>query len=297
VVGAALDLARNDEASAERRLLALSHIDDWLTAYFAAVAAADLVERQPQANPAERLAAAERFFQVVRTARGDVPNALAREARLTLRQRLEPSDRVREGLERARKLAPGRADYVLLHAEVLARRSAFAASRAVLGALTSTAYPPEVRDTARSLLSYVASLEAAATRRAASSVSRSPDTGPGTPPTPAANGSAPARLGPPERLQPVFRTTEAGERRTDGLLERIECAGQRVTFHVRTPDGAVALGAPTLSSVDFITFREDLSGDVTCGPLPSPMAVYVTVRTTADATDPGVVVAIEFLPK
>jgi hypothetical protein len=98
-------------------------------------------------------------------------------------------------------------------------------------------------------------------------------------------------------IEPVFRVLEEGEQRLEGTLERISCpAKAAVTFHVRTARGQERLEAPKFEAVDFITYRSDLSGSITCGPLKAPMPVYVTWRQGAG---PGarIVIAIEFLPK
>ena len=50
-----------------------------------------------------------------------------------------------------------------------------------------------------------------------------------------------------------------------------------------------------MGDVDFITYREDLTGSVACGTLPAPIPVYVTVKPGA-AAGSRTVVAIEFLP-
>jgi hypothetical protein len=95
----------------------------------------------------------------------------------------------------------------------------------------------------------------------------------------------------------VFRDLAAGEQRLEGMLERISCPDKAaVTFHVRTITGEETLQAPKFEAVDFITYRDDLSGSINCGPLKAPMRVYVTWRQGA-GPDVRTVVAIEFLPK
>ena len=296
-VAATLDLANGKEDSAEKGLLGLGQVSDWLTAYLAGIGVADLAERQILVNPTERLASARRLFAVVQTTRGDVPNASAREARLTLRQRVTPSPELRALIERARRLAPGRDDYALLHAELLAQSGAYAEARGVLGPLLTNAYPEYVRNSAQSLMGYVGSLETSARRRIADPRTDGNAAGAGARESRAAAAAPPSSPPPPSEFVPAFGPVAAGERRIEGRLERIECAAKRVTFHVRTATGPAEASVPSLSDVDFITFRDDVSGTVTCGALPKPMAVYITVKEGSPAGQAATVVAIEFLPK
>ena len=67
-------------------------------------------------------------------------------------------------------------------------------------------------------------------------------------------------------------------------------------FHVRTTDGPMRFSAPRMDAVDYITYREDLKGNVGCGPLAAPARVYVTWRPGSDP-DVRIAVAIEFLPR
>jgi hypothetical protein len=94
----------------------------------------------------------------------------------------------------------------------------------------------------------------------------------------------------------VFRRLEAGEQRLEGMLEQIECRGASAVFHVRAVDGLVRLTAPRMSEVDFITYRDDVSGAIACGPLATPLRVYVAWKP-GSTSDARVAVAIEFLPK
>ena len=75
----------------------------------------------------------------------------------------------------------------------------------------------------------------------------------------------------PGAVQHVFRTLEQGEQRFEGTLQNIECSGRAVVFHVTTSDGPMVARAPTMAQVEFITYREDLSGKIGCGTLKQPM--------------------------
>ena len=64
---------------------------------------------------------------------------------------------------------------------------------------------------------------------------------------------------------------------------------------VRTALDVVELEG-TMGDVQFITFRDDLTGGVACGPR-VPMRVYATWREGSSPRREKVVVAVEFLPK
>ena len=66
-------------------------------------------------------------------------------------------------------------------------------------------------------------------------------------------------------------------------------------FHLRTGTGPARAAAPKMTAVEFITYREDLTGSVACGPLKSPAPVYLTWRAGTNAEE-KVAVAVEFLP-
>jgi hypothetical protein len=90
---------------------------------------------------------------------------------------------------------------------------------------------------------------------------------------------------------------QADEHRLEGALERIDCpAGGPVRFAVRETAGVTTLRVTRLTDVDFISYRDDLAGTVSCGALKEPMRVYVTWKDGGTAAD-KVVVAVEFLPK
>ncbi len=68
-----------------------------------------------------------------------------------------------------------------------------------------------------------------------------------------------------------------------------------MSFHLRIVAGAEVFRAAKFDAVDFITYRDDLSGSINCGPIKDPLRVYVTWRP--GVTGVRTVIAIEFLPK
>jgi hypothetical protein len=219
----------------------------------------------------------------------ELPNVLAHLARLDVMAPHGASAETLTTIERARALAPGRDDYTLLHARVLAALGDFARARAVLGPLMVPGMPEHVRANARSWMGNVVRMEnaskAAAERQAGAglALAASPE------PVP----DAPA---PPAVTRLILRRLLPGEQRLQGTLVAIDCPpGAPVAIRVTTPEGPRTLQARDLGGVEFITYRENASGTVNCGPLETPIPVYVTWR---DGERPGSteVVAVEFLP-
>ena len=185
-------------------------------------------------------------------------------------------------------MANGREDYAFTHAQILAQLGEFTAARGVAGPLLRGDNPPEVRESGRSLMSYIADLERNANRKLNAMTNTEPAAGDDRPPADAL---------PPPGFNPVFRDVRVGEERAEGVLERIECAKGSAVFHVRTPDGLVRASASRMAEVDFISYRDDLSGTIGCGPVKEPMRVYLTWRTETAKPEVKLAVALEFLPK
>jgi len=284
VAMAAVEGEKEDYAGAMGRLMALGSTADWFVSYAIGTAFTDLIHRQ-QAAPDAHVAAARSHFEAVRRHR-EVPNTLAHLAMLDLTSSGRPRPESRALIEQARRLAPGRDDYALIHARLLAMEEQFADARQILTPLMAPGYPDYVRDTARSWMGTIGRMEeirqAAARHRAG-----------GSPTSYEPKGNTPSL---PSRVQPVFRLTATGETRIEGTLERIDCPPRApATFHVRTPSGIETLLAENLETVEFITYREDLAGSVSCGPWKQSATVYATWRAGAKS---GVkmLVAVEFLP-
>src|ERR1700674_5001675 len=148
-------------------------------------------------------------------------------AMLELQRGAEPSADARASIARARALAPGRVDYALVQAEVLARGGDFVTARNTIGPLMTTAYSPEVRDSARRLMGYVVDLENNRRRASArADLPADPASDLPAPPTPASKAvPAPSTRSDAARADngpgvfiPAFRRLEPGERRLDGTL-------------------------------------------------------------------------------
>jgi hypothetical protein len=270
VARARLEVARGEYERGAKEMLGLPVTGDWLLDYLAGVTVADAAERRRLPPTPEDLQAARKLLHRAPAGLDPFPNAMARMVALEIYSTAGPTVGSRAVIERARALAPGRGDYILLHAQVLARLSEFAAARDVLGPLMNPVlFPLPVRDAARSLMGRIVELENGSTRIDSSGTI----------------------------TRPAFREVRPGEQRIEGVLEIIECgAGGSATFLVRSGADVTRVTAAHLTDVDFIAYRSDLKGSVECGPMKPALPVYVTWRA-GTAAGSKIAVAIEFLPK
>jgi hypothetical protein len=163
-VAALLDLARDQVAHAEQRLLTVDPGGDWLAAYRAGVALTRIVTESGRPPTDARVAAIRRLFASASSARGEMSHAAASLARVELELPDPPSRATRLAVEQASRTAPGRLDYVFLHARVLARQSAFAAARHLIAPLMVPGHSRDVRDAARQLMGDIVTVETGAER-------------------------------------------------------------------------------------------------------------------------------------
>lgn len=195
---------------------------------------------------------------------------------------------------------PGREDYRLNLAQIYLRQENEAKVQEMLGPIAAASPSSENKAKAREMLGALARLRAAREERlAAQPVDSAP---------PAAGGGTPAassaETGTREsEATPVYRVVGARERRARGELSAIECAQGAIAVIIRDAVGTHRFWAPSLDRIDFITYRDDLRGNVSCGRQPGAMQVYLTWRAPAPAEaalpagTEGRVVAIEYLPK
>ena len=280
-----------DDAPALRQVGAT---DDWLVSYLAGVGLASSLERRGASISREDVQAVRSLLS--RSAEGRPPFAhgAARLAAIEMASDDGPTAETRTALQRAALGSPGRPEYAMLLAQVFARQRDFASARDLLGVLMTPRFPEQVRNSARSLMGYIVDTEAALNRTRAGSSAASGGPPPGGSSLSSSTTAPPSR---PSGTTPLFRKLGDGEQRLEGTLERIDCvAGKGVTFRVRSGDGLSDATAPDLNAVDFITYREDITGSVTCGNIDPPLRVYVTWRAGA-AAGTRVAVAIEILPK
>jgi hypothetical protein len=153
----------------------------------------------------------------------------------------------------------------------------------------SSPYSAELRESGRTLMRHILQLQGAA---------QSPGSASSEPGAATRSASDQPAGSASHALRPVFRALQAGEQRIEGGLERIECPpGGAAVFHLRTAGGPISAAAARMAEVEFITYRDDLSGNVRCGPLDAALPVYLTWRPGSGAADGRMAIAIEFLRK
>jgi tetratricopeptide (TPR) repeat protein len=189
-------------------------------------------------------------------------------------------------LKRAIELNPGRGELGYSLAQIYMRQQKFEDARASLDALIKYATDPKLREQATNLLESVNRMAAAYARY------------------------APGQAKPIETVEkekegefkeiavaprPALRRKFEGEK-AEGVLLKMDCTkGLTVTvkgaketwqFHSATPD-----------RVQFVTYSQDVSAELTCSAFKMPPSVIVTYRynTDAQAKHDGELIAIEFV--
>jgi hypothetical protein len=253
---------------------------DWLSNY---MIGATLLRHPGSADTSAQATARTALARAV-AARGDIPSVQVLFAEANDDD--ADVDAAVTALTKAHMAVPVRDDYALLLARALTRKGDFAAARSVLGGIIARPHLPGIRDAAFAMMRQVVAAEQHGPQRTADAAAPASD----QPSSTSDHDGAPAD----SKLQYVYRDLKPGERRVEGTLERIICSTGPVEFIVRTPDRLARFQVARMESVEFISYRADLQGNVTCGARTPPDAVYVTAR---DGKLDGTVVAIEFLPR
>jgi hypothetical protein len=97
-----------------------------------------------------------------------------------------------------------------------------------------------------------------------------------------------------ETVKPVYRKLKPGEQSVRALLQRIDCpTGRPVTFILKGEGRVLKYQAPQLTAVEYIAYRPDFNGRVSCGGR-SPAEPVILTWKTVGTND--TVIAVEFLP-
>jgi len=251
---------------------------DWLADYALGVAAAETFTLAPP-EAAAAVSSARQALERTLRARPDLAHASHLLAGFAMQA--GDLDAARDASESASFLAPARFEYTLRLADVFTRRGEYAKARSVLGPLMTKPGPAEMRELVRAQLASIAAAEGSA---AAGSTTAQ-----------AAEPAAPA-------IVLDLRRLRSGEERVAGMLARIDCDRKKgVTFHVRVDSRTEEYRTARFEDVEFVSYRDDLIGDVKCGAREPEDLVYVTWKEGEPASAGGVasktIVAVEFLPK
>jgi hypothetical protein len=275
-------LASASKVAEGRALLARNEAPagDWLADYGFGVATTEIWAAAPPETGATEISAAREALQRTLRARPDLAHASHLLAGVALQA--GDLDAARDASESAAFLAPARVDYTLRLAEVFTRRKEYMKARSVLGPLMTNPRVAELRERVRTQLSAIAEAERAATA--------------------AASTAAEVADAPPSGPILDLRRLQSGEERTAGVLARIDCDRKKgVTFHVRVGSRTEEYRAARFQDVEFVSYRDDLAGEVKCGARESEDLVYVTWKeaapAAAGAAPSKTIVAVEFLPK
>ena len=178
-------------------------------------------------------------------------------------------------VRKALEFEPGNEEYQLLLATILMNQQDLPAAAQVLERLMRSATAPAMRETASNML---------ATVRRYQSQPAQPST---------ENTTASSTGGP--HVMPVFREPKPGEERVSGWLTAIECGQKGVVLVARVDGKPLRVHADRFESIDFITYRDDLSGSINCGRR-SPEDVIVLTFRPGGSGVAGEAVAVEFPP-
>jgi len=245
---------------------------DWLADYAVGVATAYAVgPQQPGAEAVAATAFARDALRRVTAARPDLAHAWHVLAGFELLDGAAVEAAVASS-RRALEIAPNRPEYAVRHAEALVRSGEYATARYVFDRLLGNTLASSLHDHVRSQLQYIAKVERAA--------DETPDV------------EAPSD--PSGRVFILdLREPGPGEERAAGLLTDIDCAAGGLTLHVRIKGEMSQFRASAFQEIQFVTYREELRGNIRCGAREPEDLIYITWRRTGSARTP---VAVEFLP-
>jgi tetratricopeptide (TPR) repeat protein len=200
-------------------------------------------------------------------------------------------------IQGARRLLPARDDYPMIEARAHMELGAYPEARSLLGRLLARSSQPQVKSAAREQLAYVATLERDTRRQ-----DEAPDPASSREGAAAATGSPESTSGIPHGTIPLFRQLQSGEEQAFGTFEALECDRAGAALVISTEGVTRRFLVRALNSVEFLTYREDVSGSVTCGAQSARLPVLVTWKPLTAGTAParrldGEAVAVEIVPK
>jgi tetratricopeptide (TPR) repeat protein len=189
--------------------------------------------------------------------------------------------RASSSLERAVQLTPGREDYRLMLARALILQGEHTRAAAQLGPLVARGSRPQIRDSARTMLADMARRAQTVEAAALPDVAERPRLG--IPVAAAGSDSAPGASRRSE-AQPLLRPVGPGETRVRGIFRSVECRPQGLVLSIDRDGRILRLAARRFEDVEFISYRKNSPGGVSCGPQQPALPVLATFRS---AEPPG----------
>ena len=100
----------------------------------------------------------------------------------------------------------------------------------------------------------------------------------------------------PRVARPDLRLVKAGEAQLQGDLLAIECPRGMIRLVVEHDGQTSRVHAKVFDGIEFITYRQDRGGTISCGERPADDHVIVTYRPGPRGSSLGEIVAVEFMP-
>lgn len=203
-------------------------------------------------------------------------------------------------IKKALAISPGNQKYLIRAAELYLRKEDFAAARAIAQKIFETASDAQTRLYAQNALSRINSTEAQLEdiknfKKGASN----PDVESEKPLT-EEEVARRNREAVNEGLNRALRRPGAGEKRFLGYITKIECAGARVEFSIKTADQMLKFTARDFDSLFLMSFSPDSADtEIGCGVIKKDVFAVVTYLPASNTKtgSTGEIVAIEFMPE
>ncbi len=193
---------------------------------------------------------------------------------------------------KALALSPGHPQYALTLAGILSSKQDFARSLAVLDQIIAHGSDDGVREQARQMRTHINDFLKQKAEWEANRTGRDDSKAP-----PSSLDGSPGASSGEGRLSLDLRKLGAGESRLAGTLVAIECVPKKpIVLVVRVDGGTIRAHAAKFDEIDFISYRNDLKGQIQCGARTPADPVLLTIRPDANSTSTGAAVAVEFVP-
>ena len=182
-------------------------------------------------------------------------------------------------LTEAAAAAPGRLEYVVRLAQVCVQQDDMPEARRLLSGLAAATWNPPIAKWAREHLDTLDESEKVIAAADALEKERE------------------ARMVSPWLA--MLRVVGPGEERAFGQLVNIECGQDGVAWHLKIGAREIVARSADIKGVEMMSFVQDRSVAVTCGPRVPPDSVYLTWRMETSRGSAGVrkAVAVEFVPR